>query len=282
MNKTKKQDIDWNFYKFFLAIAREGSFSKAAKVLGVEHTTVSRKISDFEKSLQNHLFHRTKTGASLTEFGKQILTDANRIELQIEKLNEIKNIIGLKKNEVTISVPPHLLTYLIIPYIKDFNEENPEILLNFISDTRISDLFSAQTDLAIRMSKMQDSSLITKKIYSVGYSLYGEEKQNAEIALGNSFPDKELKTWSENYIRSKNKNLAVNDFGAMKEAIANNLGIGILPDFMARDKKVVKKKDILPKIKNSDVFIVYRKDSAKNPNIMKVKNFIIKVFNFHD
>mgnify|MGYP000698721547 CR=1 FL=1 len=89
--------MNWDDARIFLAVAREGSFSKAAKRLGVQHSTVSRRIRDLEKNLATLLLERTTTGFKLTEAGEELNASACKIEREILI---IEGAIGGQSDEV--------------------------------------------------------------------------------------------------------------------------------------------------------------------------------------
>src|SRR6267154_5160299 len=77
---NKKPSQNWDDVRYFLAVARTGTLSAAARQLGTEHTTVARHIQALEDELNNRLLHKSNSGYGLTDVGERLLTGAEAIE----------------------------------------------------------------------------------------------------------------------------------------------------------------------------------------------------------
>lgn len=274
-------NFDWNNLKFFIAVAEERSLLKAAKKLDTEHSTVARRISQLEKDLNQHLFHRSRNGMKLTEIGQQLLQTAKEVEAQVENFDLERRHLSQKQTVVCVSAPPQILQYLILPKISAFQKKHPEITLNLLGSADVARLSSAEIDLAIRMSDLKENGLMAKKIYTVTYSFYESSDKNRNesyIGLGDNFPQAELRQRMKDFHKHENPSLILHDFAAIKEAISCGLGIGILPDFMGLNAALKKRRPLEFRLKNENAYIVYRKDSSKNPQIRMVKDFLIELF----
>lgn len=274
-------NFDWNNLKFFIAVAEERSLLKAAKKLDTEHSTVARRISQLEKDLNQHLFHRSRNGMKLTEIGQQLLQTAKEVEAQVENFDLERRHLSQKQTVVCVSAPPQILQYLILPKISAFQKKHPEIRLNLLGSADVARLSSAEIDLAIRMSDLKENGLMAKKIYTVTYSFYENSDKNRNesyIGLGDNFPQAELRQRMKDFHKHENPSLILHDFAAIKEAISCGLGIGILPDFMGLNAALKKRRPLEFRLKNENAYIVYRKDSSKNPQIRLVKDFLIELF----
>lgn len=274
-------NFDWNNLKFFIAVAEERSLLKAAKKLDTEHSTVARRISQLEKDLNQHLFHRSRNGMKLTEIGQQLLQTAKEVEAQVENFDLERRHLSQKQTVVCVSAPPQILQYLILPKISAFQKKHPEIRLNLLGSADVARLSSAEIDLAIRMSDLKENGLMAKKIYTVTYSFYENSDKNRNesyIGLGDNFPQAELRQRMKDFHKHENPSLILHDFAAIKEAISCGLGIGILPDFMGLNAALKKRRPLEFRLKNENAYIVYRKDSSKNPQIRMVKDFLIELF----
>ena len=86
------QDLEWNDVRLVLAVCRAGTLSGAARALGINHSTVFRRIGAIEKKIQVRLFERLPTGYVMTEAGKAMLEFAKRVEE--EMLNLSRKLVG--------------------------------------------------------------------------------------------------------------------------------------------------------------------------------------------
>jgi hypothetical protein len=80
---NKKPSQNWDDVRYFLAVARAGTLSGAAKQLDTEHTTVARHIQALEDELNNHLFHKSNSGYGLTDAGERLLAEPERSKAHV-------------------------------------------------------------------------------------------------------------------------------------------------------------------------------------------------------
>ena len=133
--------MDWDDVKYFLAVARNGSLSKAAISLNVNVTTVSRRIVALEKTLKVRLFERLQSGYSPTQAGEDILQQAGVME-------EAALAIDLKlygrdaclKGKLVLTVEAVFANTMIIPHLTEFTTRYPEIDLEVITDSSLTDM----------------------------------------------------------------------------------------------------------------------------------------------
>ena len=149
----KYQPMDnWDDIRFFLAVARFGSVRAAATGLGVNHSTVLRRIAQLEAQLGARLFEKLPTGYVLTPAGDEILELAGSMEsvasqLQTRVLARDQSLSGTLR----VAIPPLLATDLLMPDFAAFSRRHPAIELKIISSYEIVNLTMRQADVAIRL-----------------------------------------------------------------------------------------------------------------------------------
>ena len=116
---------DWDDLRFFLAVAREGSLSAAAGLLGVTHTTVSRRITAFEQRLGVRLFERLPTGYVPTAAGEEMRHAAGRVEQEVASLD--RKVLGRDERlQGTIRVAlPDIIAANFMPHFEAFGRAYP-------------------------------------------------------------------------------------------------------------------------------------------------------------
>lgn len=153
-----------DLYKVFSVVAKNGSFSKAAKDLYMTQPAVSQSMMQLEKELDIRLFNRTPKGVSLTEEGKflyeYVHSAMNLINVGEEMILEFKNLaIG----ELRIGVGDTISKYFLLPYLEIFHTEYPNIKFKIENGTTqelISLLKLGEVDLAICNFPVNDSALV--------------------------------------------------------------------------------------------------------------------------
>jgi DNA-binding transcriptional LysR family regulator len=144
--------IDWDDVRYFLAVARGGSVRSAAERLGVNHSTVLRRIAHLEERLGAHLFEKLPAGYRLTAAGEEVLELANRMEassheLETRVFGRDQGLRGLLR----VTLAPVLATHLLMPDFADFARLHPDIEMDILSSGELANLTNREADVAIRV-----------------------------------------------------------------------------------------------------------------------------------
>jgi molybdate transport repressor ModE-like protein len=129
---NKKPIRNWDDLRYFLAVARTGTLSAAAKQLGKEHTTVARHIQALEDELNSHLFHKSNSGCGLTDAGERLLAGAEAIEsayvvATAATSSEGQTIIGT----VRIGAPDGFGSVFLAPRVRTLTDGIPSLESRF-------------------------------------------------------------------------------------------------------------------------------------------------------
>ncbi len=172
---------NWDTFRYFIAVARGGSFSQAAKALRESQPTVRRRITELETALGVKLVARGSNGVSLTSSGRTAYEFMRRIEVDAEAMRE--RVLGLDtqtRGQVIVSVPDGFGHVIIVPRLKDFQEQFPDIDLVLLIGNRRFNLLNREADLALRIGDPVHGSLIGRKIGTVRFGLFAHESYLAE------------------------------------------------------------------------------------------------------
>ena len=144
--------IDWDDVRHFLAVARGGSVRAAAEGLGVNHSTVLRRIAQLEERLGAHLFEKLPSGYRLTAAGEEVLELANQMEASSQQLEtrvfgRDQSVRGLLR----VTLAPTVATHLLMPDFAEFASQHPEIEMEILSSGELANLTKREADVAIRV-----------------------------------------------------------------------------------------------------------------------------------
>lgn len=152
----------------FVAVIEAGSFSAAARKLGMPLATISRKVSELEDHLRVGLINRSTRKISLTEPGQDYYETCRRL---LDELGEAERTASgeyaTPRGELVITAPIVFGRLHLTPIAVDFMKRFPEVELRLLLDDRIVNLHDEQVDLAVRISDMPDSGLVAARIGTI-------------------------------------------------------------------------------------------------------------------
>jgi len=168
--------MDWDNVRFFLAVARLGTLSRAAKSLGVTHVTVSRRIDRLEALLNETLFNRLQSGYTLTAVGENILPEAEAVEqafigFQRQVLSKSEAPTG----ELSISLPEPCAIDLA-PALADFIDTHPHINLRISSTMDTLNLNQLEAEVVIRVTNEPPEMLVGRELMKLPYGPYAAKR----------------------------------------------------------------------------------------------------------
>lgn len=168
---------DWADIRLFLAVLDHGSLVGASEALGLTQPTVGRRLSAMEDRFGTPLFVRAGRRMQLTDAGAGILDSARRMELEmlaIERSLEAQStaLVG----EVSISATEGTGTDWLTPVLYDFHQLYPQIVIKVQIENRAVDLVHREADLALRLGRPTQPSLIARHLVDVYMGLYASPK----------------------------------------------------------------------------------------------------------
>lgn len=151
--------------RIFTQVVEAGSFSAAGRGLGLAPSSVSRQIADLEDELGARLFHRTTRRLSLTEAGQVFYARAGKILVDLEEAKLAgAQPGGAPSGVLRLTVPGSLGRLHLVPAIADFQQGHPAVKVGLVVTDRLVDLVEEGFDLAIRVGRQRDSSLVARRI----------------------------------------------------------------------------------------------------------------------
>ena len=166
---------NWNDIQYFLVVAEEGSMSAGGRRLGVNQSTVSRRISALEDELKVRLFEHLSKGYVLTQTGEEFLIFAKAIEIEMTKIDQV--ITGADTQlagNIRITTVESLANLVLIPIVAKFIKLHPEISVDIIISENIISLTQRQADIALRATNSPPENLVGRRVIKgVTFATYG-------------------------------------------------------------------------------------------------------------
>lgn len=279
--------FDWNDLRYLLAVSRTGSLVAAGKALGVQHTTVARRLKALEDEV-GPLLNRTGTTHTLTDLGKELVVTAEEMEA---KAADFERRRGAADTRVRLTAPSTFASYFI-RQLEAFREQHPKIVIEVYSENRVFDLEKGEADLAIRLHSEITPSLVDKKLVAPGWSLYVsqaylarnrrpglDDVKSADFIGFDSGPLS--KGVGAEWLAKENPTAKIafraNTVEQILDAALQGVGLAFLPCFIG---------DIEPRLErvwnhalsNRHARLVYARDAARRPAVRTVIDYVVAIF----
>lgn len=233
--------MNWDDLQVLAVLDREGSLAGAARALGVNHATVSRRISTLEQSLGQTLVRRLARSTPLTETGKQVAAIARDMELGAQRIERFAHAAqGTLSGRVRLTAPPVLVSEVIIPALRPLRADHPDLQIVLSANAQIASLDSGQADLAVRMVQPQGRQNIVRRIGAVEFALYATPEiaklppqQWRFVAFDETLRHVPQQRWLEEFAADRPLDLLTGDFHSQFAAAKAGLGVALLPRVMA-------------------------------------------------
>jgi len=164
--------MDWDAIRFFLEIDRAGSLAGAGARLGVDATTVGRRLQALERTIGRELFRRTRDGVRVTDAGRALLAAAQAAEYALQPFEQHD---GGMTGSVRLTMFDAALPSLM-PALDSLREKHPEIELHLIVSTRPLDLSAREADIALRGGRPLQADLVGRRVLSFDMGIYASPR----------------------------------------------------------------------------------------------------------
>lgn len=247
--------LEWDDLRSFLAIARHGSLSAAARALKVTQTTMGRRLEGLHAKAGARLLQRTPTGFVLTPAGERVMANVERMEaeaLSIERAitGEDARIAG----QVRITTVESFGARILTPLLKPLLDRQPELEIELITDTRSLSLSRREADVALRLAEFEQHEAVVRRVGDMAFGLYaspGYLDARGRPNLDAGSPGHACVSLQEDLallpeakqlaevMREGRVRLRANSREAQLQAALVGFGLAILPCYLVLDQKLV-------------------------------------------
>jgi DNA-binding transcriptional LysR family regulator len=285
VQKSTDPKLHWEDVRYFLALARDASLSRAARRLRVEHSTVARRVESLELALGLRLFDRLPRGWQLTSEGENLAGFAEKMEQEAFSFERAAVGAGAARGTVRVSMPPTLANLFLVPRVAAVRDRWPGIALEVVGEVRDVNLSQREADLAIRTRRPREPGLVVRSLGKVGYGLYAKvgyaarDEANWEF-LGFEANLRHLpqQRWLEQLAGARPFALRSNDQVALHGATRAGLGVSCLPHYQVCGDP------LLAPIRSStaaplmELWLVQQSDVRRSPRVRTVADLLIEIF----
>lgn len=241
--------MDWDNLRYFLELARSGTLAGAARRMGVEHTTVSRRVQALEKQLGEMLFAREAGGHRLTEAGRHLLPGVEAMEaamLGVERSAPVPG--GGPAGLVRVGATEGFGTLILAPHLARLTQKHSQLSIDLLALPRMLHLSRREADIVISLERPTRGSVIVSKLADYTLHLYGQREYLARRPLVAQREDlrhhafisyvddllftKELQFLDQLY-QPERFAFRSTSITAQYEAVRASAGLAVLPAFLA-------------------------------------------------
>jgi DNA-binding transcriptional LysR family regulator len=282
--------LDWDDLKTFLAIARHGTLSAAARSLKVSQTTMGRRLDHLHGRAGATLLERTPSGYRLTPTGAAILGEVERMEdaaLSLERTitGEDRRLEGLVRVTTVDALAAHILT----PGLAALQAAHPGIVVEVITDNRSLSLARREADIAVRLGRFDAHETVVRKIGEMAFAVYGAPSYLDSAGLpdlANGAPghrivrvqDDLLDTpdgrWFAERTTQAVPALLANSREVQLHAVVAGLGLGHLPCYLAAPAAALTRLDT-GAVLTREIWMGVHRDTRHAPRIVAVQEAIV-------
>lgn len=280
---------DWDDVRVFLAVARCGSFSRAAEILGATQSTVSRRIQSLEERLGAKLFDRYAQGMRPTPAARAVVRRAELMETQAQSIE--RALVGSDmetQGTVRVTGTEGILSCWLVPRLQRFRDDFPAIKIELVVADKPLNLGAREADIALRFGEPSDPRLIARDLGTVRFGLFAARAyldrhghpasaddlcQHVLLNSSSYYETDSDGAWRALIDSHPNLHLDTNSAVAYLHAVRLGLGIGMLPLYVG---------SVAPELVSLDLevgysqtlFLVTHRETDKRARIQALTEYI--------
>ncbi len=273
--------MDWDLLRTFEVVARAGSFTAAAKTLGISQSTVSRQLNRLEEEAGSPLLVR-ESPLRLTQRGESLLTAVQpMVDAALAARSALEDTPELR-GMVTVTTVGEVVRWALIDHLAVFYAMFPQLRLRILAHNQISSLAAGVADLALRFAKPERGDLVAKKLHTETYAFFASAALplHADVpwlGLAGSLAQIPEQRHAERAFAGRPARLLVEDVESLGLAVQAGLGVAVLPcGFGSRLHRTVQVAPdqigagVSDPIASRDLWLVVHRNKRRLPKIRAV------------
>ena len=285
--------IDWDDLRFVLAVSRSGSALGAARAIGVDQTTVVRRLARLEAAIAAKLLEHRQRGHGLTALGERFAVVAERLEREVAAL---ENAIGSERRRLTESVrlttSEALANSVVAPFLRKLWRRHPRITIELIVSDRKFDVAGGEADLAIRGgSRPTGTGIVARRLPDVAWAVYCGSSYVQEHGVPNTVaalndhmvvgPEGAMAAfpgamWLGRVASRAKISARSNSLTNLAQAVKAGSGVAVLPCILAdSDAAFVRCTPPITEL-DAEMWLIVRQASKRVPHVRAVVDLLVE------
>ena len=283
------RQLAWDDLRLVKAIADAQGLAGAAERLGVNHSTVFRRLGQIEDTLGVMLFERHRSGYAPTVAGEELVAVAGRVDEEIAGF--ARKLAGrdlTPAGELRVTTSDTLLIHLLTPMFARFRQHCPDVRLDLVVGNQSLNLSQRDADVAIRATDHPPETLVGRRAARIAWALYGDAQSFAEpgaldpsllqqrswVGLGENLGSVRAARYLRDHVPAPRVAYRVNTVLGLAEAVEAGIGIGHLPCFVADTRPgLVRLAPPAPDLAD-DLWLLTHPDLRQSPRVRVFLDFI--------
>jgi len=290
--------MDLNHVSAFVRVVQDGSFTAAARALGLPKSSVSRSIAQLEQDLGVRLLHRTTRKLHLTDAGTAF---HNRVARALADIDEATAAAADLQRElrgsIRVTVPVDLGVWAVASIVARFVRKHPSVHVEVRLSSRIVDLIAENFDLAVRAGPVRDESLIARRAGALDFGLFASSRYVARRGAPKTLAELEqhdcailrtdagamawklTSTTGEEHTVPVRGSISADDISFLKKAVLAGGGIALLPLFLVpREEQSGKLVRVLPdwRFTGSMLHVVYPSARYVPQRVVAFRDYLVR------
>ncbi|MFO0613293.1 MAG: LysR family transcriptional regulator [Polyangiaceae bacterium] len=278
--------MNWDDVRFALALVDAGSLAKAAKALGVDHTTVGRRVEALEAALGARLFTRTPAGYVPTADADRLLGPMRRVE---EAIHAVERRAVAQRDELEgklrVTSPETLGVTYLAPILAELQRAHPKLVIDLVPAGEVLDLGKRQAELAVRLFRSAHKDLVVRRAGAIGYGLYAShayleehrwDRRKPEAHPFLSVPEAGAveATWLRRICPTARVAFTSTLSIALHAGARASAGIAVLPRYLG-DRDPSLRRLPMPDEPTEPIWLTIHRDLQRTPRIRALFDFLV-------
>ncbi|WP_442968473.1 LysR family transcriptional regulator [Pseudomonas sp. PLB05] len=274
--------LSWDDLRIIKALSESGNRAATAKKLGINVSTVSRRVAQVEKTLGVALFDHRRSGYQLTVEGEELRALGERVELDIVSVaRRVSRAAQGPLGKLRITTSDSLLLYFLTPIIADFKAANDGMTIEVLVGNQTLSLARDESDIAIRATRKPADSLVGRRLATIAWAAYGSRNRvrqedpyaagQAWVSYASALANLKAAAYLECRVAPEDVSYRTDSVAAASAAIVAGLGFGFLPCMLGDSTPgLVRVGPVVPEL-NDELWLLTHQDIRKS---WRVKAFM--------
>lgn len=273
------QHLNWDNLRYVLRVAGSGSIAAAARELGVNRTTVLRRINAFQQDLNCRIFERGDSGYVLTPEAEKMIAAAREVEATLFDMQ--RQIAGRElrlEGELRVTTTDSFMLAMLTPHLASFRERHPHIVVTVLITNSLLDLNRRDADIAIRPIPVPDAGLVGHRLRDVCFDAFASPRyldsagelplfRHRWLGFADSLRATSLGAWLESKLEPGNICLRCDSFVGLRVAAEAGIGVAMLPRFLGEGSGSLVRLARLEPGMNTGLWILTHSDLVRSARV---------------